>query len=55
LLKACKGNDFTNRRDMVILRLFLASGIRLAEMTGIAVSDVDLDRRLVRVEGYHQS
>jgi integrase/recombinase XerC len=51
LLKTCKGNDFTNRRDMAILRLFLATGIRLAEMTGIRVEDVDLDRRLVRVEG----
>jgi site-specific recombinase XerD len=51
LLKTCKGNDFTNRRDMAILRLFLATGIRLAEMAGILVPDVDLDRRLVRVEG----
>ena len=51
LLKTCKGNDFTNRRDMAILRLFLATGIRLAEMTGILVADVDMDRRLVRVEG----
>jgi len=33
LLKACEGTDFESRRDMAILRLFIDTGCRLAEIT----------------------
>ena len=51
LLKTCAGNDFVNRRDAAILRLFLATGVRLAEMTGLAVADIDHDARTAVVTG----
>lgn len=37
----CKGKTFVDRRDNAIARLFLGSGLRLAEMTGLRVEDVD--------------
>lgn len=51
LLRSCEGKEFTQRRDMAILRLFLDSGIRRAELTGLRVDDVDLDHREVTVLG----
>lgn len=51
LLKACEGKGFTARRDMALMRLWLATGIRRAEITGIRVTDVDLDHRVIRVTG----
>jgi len=41
LLRSCEGKDFENRRDMAILRLFLDTGMRLSELAGLAVGDVD--------------
>lgn len=38
-------------RDAAILELFYSSGLRLAELTGLDVTDVDLDDRTVRVVG----
>jgi hypothetical protein len=35
LLKSCEGRDFTDRRDAAILRLFLDTGVRVAEAAGI--------------------
>jgi integrase/recombinase XerD len=58
LRKACQGNTFAQRRDAAIIAVFLATGIRLAEMAGIRYhpddsyrSDVDLGAREVRVRG----
>lgn len=39
------------RRDRAILELFYASGLRLSELVGIDVEDVNLSSRLVRVMG----
>src|SRR3954468_706120 len=39
------------RRDRAILELFYASGLRLSELVGLGVEDVDLSRRIVRVLG----
>ena len=44
LLGTCaKGKDFVDRRDHAIMRLFMDTGMRLAEMAGLHVEDVDLD------------
>jgi integrase/recombinase XerC len=39
------------RRDRAILELFYASGLRLSELVGLDLEDVNLGRRLVRVLG----
>jgi len=39
------------RRDRAILELFYASGLRLSELCGLEVGDVDLSARMVRVRG----
>ncbi|MCY4506279.1 MAG: tyrosine recombinase XerC [Acidobacteria bacterium] len=39
------------RRDRAILELFYASGLRLSELVGLGLEDVDLGNRLVRVLG----
>ncbi|MFN8052878.1 MAG: tyrosine-type recombinase/integrase, partial [Acidimicrobiales bacterium] len=51
LLAACDGRGFDNRRDAAIIRLFADSGIRIAEMTGIRVDDLDLGEGVVAVTG----
>ncbi len=39
------------RRDRAILELFYASGLRLSELVGLGLEDVDIGNRLVRVLG----
>ena len=39
------------RRDKAILELFYASGLRLSELVGLGVEDVNLSSRIVRVLG----
>ena len=39
------------RRDRAILELFYASGLRLSELVGLGVEDVNLSARMVRVLG----
>lgn len=43
LLKVTSGKGFEQRRDYAMLRLFIDTGVRLGEMVGLAVEDVDLD------------
>ena len=49
LLKACEGKDFYARRDLAMIRLFLAAGLRKSELAAIAVEDLDLAARIVVV------
>jgi site-specific recombinase XerC len=56
--KACRGNTFAQRRDAAIIAVFTATGIRLAELTGIryhpdgpAHSDLDLEAQEITVRG----
>jgi site-specific recombinase XerD len=51
LLKACEGTDFTARRDAAIVRVFLDTGLRLSELSGLQIDDVDLAQRMLFVEG----
>lgn len=44
-------NDFQRLRNSAIMELLYASGIRRAELVGLNLSDVDLDRRVMRVIG----
>lgn len=51
LLDAPDGATRLGRRDRAILELFYASGLRLSELVGLGLGDVDLSGRLVRVLG----
>ncbi|MGB3697601.1 MAG: tyrosine-type recombinase/integrase [Gordonia sp. (in: high G+C Gram-positive bacteria)] len=51
LIAACKGKEFRDRRDEVIIRLLLDCGIRASELTGIMLDDLDLDAESVVVTG----
>jgi site-specific recombinase XerD len=43
LLKVCAGKEFRSVRDTAIVRLFLDTGMRLDELSRLALDDVDLD------------
>jgi len=56
LLAACKGKDFTSRRDTAIIMVFLDTGIRLSELTKLRYdesdedgNDVDFDQDVLRI------
>ena len=51
LLATCTGSDEEARRDTAILLLFVASGMRRAELSGLRLEDLDLDARDAWVMG----
>lgn len=51
LLGRPKGGDFAQVRDRAILEVFYASGLRLSELAGLTLTDVDLDRGVLKVMG----
>jgi site-specific recombinase XerD len=51
LLKACAGKRWYDHRDEAIIRLLLDTGIRVTELSSLAVADVDLDREMALVTG----
>ena len=51
LLASPDGTTPLGRRDRAILELFYASGLRLSELVGLDLEDVNLSSRLVRVLG----
>src|SRR5712692_7497692 len=51
LVEAPAGDTPLSRRDRAILELFYASGLRLSELAGLGVDDVNLGGRMVRVLG----
>ena len=52
LIDVTAGKGFEERRDRAVIRLFIDTGIRLGEMTGITVDDIDLDgMQVVHVHG----
>lgn len=42
LIKACKGNDFWERRDEAIIRLMIETGARAGEVIGMTTDDIDV-------------
>lgn len=51
LLAVTSGRDWLDRRDHAILRVFIDTGMRLGELVGLRVVDVDLDHQTVLVLG----
>jgi len=51
VLDASAGEDPLGRRDRAILEVFYASGLRLSELAGLDIDDVNLSARMVRVLG----
>jgi site-specific recombinase XerD len=51
LLATVAGTDYDERRDAAILRLFLDSGLRRAELAGLRLEDVDFLNKIVLVLG----
>jgi integrase/recombinase XerC len=51
LIDAAGSDEPLGRRDRAILELFYASGLRLSELAGLDVEDVNLSQRMVRVLG----
>jgi integrase/recombinase XerC len=51
LLEMPDASQPLGRRDRAILELFYASGLRLSELVGLSIEDVNLSSRMVRVLG----
>ena len=51
LLAACDGKEYADRRDAAIVHLFLDTGVRLAELTGVTLDDIDLGDKTMTVLG----
>ena len=51
LLGACGGDAFGPCRDRAILEVFYAGGLRLSELAGLDLGDLDLDQGVLRVWG----
>lgn len=51
LLEAPDASTVAGRRDRAILELFYASGLRLSELVGMDLEDLNLSGRVVRVKG----
>jgi site-specific recombinase XerD len=51
LLDTCKGTTFVDRRDNAIIRLFIDTGMRRAELAGLKITDIDLDQNHATVLG----
>ena len=49
--RAHDGDDADALRDLAVIELLYATGIRVSELTGLDVDDVDLERLTVRVLG----
>jgi site-specific recombinase XerC len=51
LLRACEGKGYNERRDAAVLLFLYDSGVRLGELTGLKVGDIELKDRLAYVTG----
>lgn len=44
-------DDFSGQRDRLVLEIFYATGMRRAELIGLKISDIDLNKQQMRVLG----
>ncbi|MHB8244932.1 MAG: tyrosine recombinase [Acidimicrobiales bacterium] len=51
LLGAVTGDDARSRRDRAVLELLYATGMRISELCGLRVTDLDIERQVARVFG----
>jgi site-specific recombinase XerD len=51
LVAICAGSEFEDLRDDALIRLFVDTGVRLTEMAGLQLDDVDLERDAVYLAG----
>src|ERR1035437_3571518 len=51
LIKVRSGKSFEDRRDTAILRVFVDTGCRRAEVTNLRISDIDLDNQTIQIVG----
>lgn len=51
LLEAVEGDDPSARRDRVILEVLYGTGLRISELVGLSLGDLDLDASLLRAFG----
>lgn len=51
LISSMNGRSFDDRRDTAIVRLFVDTGMRVSELAGLTVADVDLDQDVALVVG----
>ncbi|MBB4749106.1 site-specific recombinase XerC [Actinoplanes lobatus] len=51
LLGVCKGPEFEPRRDNAILRILIETGVRLGEISGLDLDDIDWEIDVVQVLG----
>lgn len=51
LLRACEGKHFDDRRDLAMIRVLIATGMRAGELTGMRLADLDRDAQIAFVVG----
>lgn len=51
VLRRAHDGDPTSLRDLAVVELLYATGIRVGELVGLDIDDVDVERRIVRVLG----
>ena len=51
LLDEIRGDGFSFQRDKAMLELLYATGIRIAELVGLDMNDIDFNAELIKVKG----
>lgn len=51
LLDSCKGKDFKDRRDLALIAVLADTGVRLGELVGMKVLDLNVGLRVIQVTG----
>src|SRR5690606_10053293 len=51
LIRSCSGSSFRDRRDLAIIRVLLDTGVRVSELVGIKLGDIDHGSSTMLVTG----